>query len=129
LHTKLLIWNAPPPAKFSERVLRWSSSMKKSLALTMSAVLLAATSVAGTAEARPKGKAWGHYKQQQAYRYAPPRRSNAGAAIAAGVAGALIGGALTAATQPRVRYYEEPYYRTYSAPRRYYQTCDAYGCY
>jgi hypothetical protein len=104
--------------------------MKKQLAITMSAALLATTSFAVTAEARPgPGKALGHYKQQNAYRYAPPRRANPGAAIAAGVAGALIGGALTAATQPRVRYYEEPYYRTHSPPRRYYQTCDAYGCY
>ena len=109
----------------------------KTLVLTMSVALFAATALTGTAEARPgRGHAYGHYKHHNVYRTAPYRgyyaaphygyrRSNSGA-IAAGVAGAIIGGALSA-SQPSYRQYERPYYGAYSAPRRYYDRNDYYG--
>jgi hypothetical protein len=102
----------------------------KKLAVGLSIGLLMATGLSGDADARPgRGKAYGHYKH--GYRHAAPsrgyyvvpgsrRRSNGGA-VAAGVAGAIIGGALTAATRPSYRYYERPAYGYYSAPRRYYR--------
>jgi hypothetical protein len=104
----------------------------KKLLLSVSVALLAATSLAGTADARPgKGKAYGHYKNGKVYRHAMPyrgyyaprysyRRSNRGA-VAAGVAGAIIGGTLGAMAQPSYRYYERPAYGYYSPPRRYYE--------
>ena len=98
--------------------------MKKVL-VAISVALLAATSFGGAAEARPgkgKGYAYGHYKNYNAQRYVVQRRGNNNAAIAAGVTGAIIGGALAASARPAYRTYDRPYYRTYEAPRRsYYQ--------
>jgi hypothetical protein len=104
----------------------------RKLVTALSIVLLTATSLAGTADARPgRGHAYGHYKHH-GYRYAAPnrgyyapgysyrRRSN-GSAVAAGVAGAIIGGALSATARPSYRYYERPAYGYYSAPRRHYR--------
>ncbi len=110
--------------------------MKKFLVL-MSTALLATTTLSGMADARPgRGHAYGHYKNHHAYRHAAPRgyyvaprygyhRSHNGA-VAAGVAGAIIGGALSAATQPRYRTYERPAYGYYSAPRRHYYSEEYY---
>ncbi|MFD0462453.1 hypothetical protein ACFQY9_11835 [Microvirga aerilata] len=97
-------------------------AMKKLLA-TISVALLAAASFGGAADARPgkgKGQAYGHYKQHKAQRYAAPRRNNNNAAIAAGVTGAILGGALAAGARPAYRAYDRPTYRTYDAPRRTY---------
>ena len=97
--------------------------MKKAL-VAISAALLAATSFAGVAEARPgkgKGYAYGHQKNHKAQRYAVQRRNNNNAAIAAGVTGAILGGALAAQARPAYRStYERPAYRVYEAPRRTY---------
>ncbi len=97
--------------------------MKKIL-VTISVALLAATSFAGAADARPgkgKGHAYGHYKNQKAQRYVVQRRNNNNAAIAAGVTGAILGGALAATARPAYRStYERPAYRVYEAPRRTY---------
>jgi hypothetical protein len=96
--------------------------MKKVL-VTISVALLAATSFTGAADARPgkgKGHAYGHYKHHQAQRYVVQRRGNNNAAIAAGVTGAILGGALAAQARPAYRTYERPAYRTYEAPRRTY---------
>lgn len=95
----------------------------KKLIVAVSTVVLAASAWAGSADARPgRGHAYGHYKHHHAYRgyYAAPRhyRSSNGAAIAAGVTGAIIGGALSAATQPSYRY-RAPVYE--APPRRYYR--------
>ncbi|MCB8819323.1 hypothetical protein [Microvirga rosea] len=96
----------------------------KTLLVALSTVVIAASTFAGSAEARPgRGHAYGHYKHHGGYAYGAPRgyyapryyrRSN-NAAIAAGVTGAIIGGALSAATQPA---YRRP---AYEPPRRYYQ--------
>ena len=98
--------------------------MKKIL-VAISVALLAASSFGGAVEARPgkgKGHAYGHYKNHSAQRYVVQRRGNNNAAIAAGVTGAIIGGALAASARPAYRTYDRPYYRTYEAPRRsYYQ--------
>jgi hypothetical protein len=96
--------------------------MKKVL-VTISVALLAATSFTGAADARPgkgHGHAYGHYKNHQAQRYVVQRRGNNNAAIAAGVTGAILGGALAAQARPAYRTYERPAYRTYEAPRRTY---------
>jgi hypothetical protein len=96
--------------------------MKKVL-VTISVALLAATSFSGAADARPgkgKGHAYGYYKNHQAQRYVVQRRGNNNAAIAAGVTGAILGGALAAQARPAYRTYERPAYRTYEAPRRTY---------
>ena len=96
--------------------------MKKVL-ITISAALLAATSFAGVAEARPgkgKGHAYGHQKNHKAQRYVLQRRNNNNAAIAAGVTGAILGGALAATARPAYRTYERPAYRTYREPSRTY---------
>lgn len=96
--------------------------MKKIL-VTMSVALLAATSFGGVADARPgkgRGHAYGHYKHYPVQRYAAPRRHNNNAAIAAGVTGAIIGGALAATAQPTYRTYSRPSYGYYSSPRRTY---------
>ena len=92
------------------------------LLVTMSVALLAATSFAGTADARPgKGKshASGHYQNGKVQNYVVKRRKNNNAAIAAGVTGAIVGGVLGATARPAYRSYE-PSYRTYEAPRRTY---------
>jgi hypothetical protein len=105
--------------------------MKKVL-LTISAALLAATSFAGVAEARPgkgKGHAYGHQKNHKAQRYVVQRRNNNNAAIAAGVTGAILGGALAATAQPAYRTYERPAYRGYEAPRRSYYREEYYDDY
>lgn len=94
----------------------------KKLLVAMSVALLAATSFAGAADARPgkgKGHAYGHYKKQTTQRYVV-RRSNRDAAIAAGVTGAIVGGVLGATARPAYRTYERPSYRTYEAPSRSY---------
>jgi hypothetical protein len=94
----------------------------KKLLVTMSVALLAATSFAGAADARPgkgKGHAYGHYKNGKAQHYVVKRRNNNNAAIAAGVTGAIVGGVLGATARPSYRSYE-PSYRTYEAPRRSY---------
>lgn len=95
----------------------------KTLLVAASAAVLAASCLSGAAEAKPgRGHAYGHYKHHRYHAYAPPRgyytyrRSN-NAAIAAGVTGAIIGGALSAATQPAYRY-RAP---VYEPPRRYYR--------
>jgi len=101
----------------------------KTLIVAASAAILAVSGLSGAAEAKPghgRGHAYGHYKHHKYRAYAPPRgyyaaprhayrRSN-NAAIAAGVTGAIIGGALSA-TQPAYRY-RAP---AYEAPRRYYR--------
>jgi hypothetical protein len=95
----------------------------KKLLVMISVALLAATSFNGAADARSgkgKGHAYGHYKNHKAQRYYAQRRSNNNAAIAAGVTGAIIGGALAATARPTYRTYDRPYYRTYEAPRRTY---------
>jgi len=109
----------------------------KTVVIITSVAFLAATAFIGAAEARPgRGHAYGHYKHHNVYRaapyrgyYAAPRygyrRSNGGA-VAAGVAGAIIGGALSA-SQPSYRYYDRPYYGAYSAPPRSYYRNDYYG--
>ena len=81
------------------------------LAFGLSILVAASSTLASPADARPgRGHAYGHYKNGNAYsmaypRYASPyrysyRRSNGGA-VAAGVTGAIIGGAL-GATHPRI---------------------------
>lgn len=105
--------------------------MKKALVI-ISAALLAATSFAGAAEARPgkgKGHAYGHQKNHKAQRYVVQRRNNNNAAIAAGVTGAILGGALAATARPAYRTYERPAYRTYEAPRRTYYREEYYDSY
>jgi len=105
--------------------------MKKAL-VVISAALLAATSFAGAAEARPgkgKGNAYGHQKNHKAQRYVVQRRNNNNAAIAAGVTGAILGGALAATARPAYRTYERPTYRTYEAPRRTYYREEYYNDY
>jgi hypothetical protein len=105
--------------------------MKKVL-ITISAALLAATSFAGVAEARPgkgKGHAYGHQKNHKAQRYVVQRRNNNNAAIAAGVTGAILGGALAATARPAYRTYERPTYRAYEAPRRTYYREEYYDDY
>jgi|GEM_PF-5836353 len=105
--------------------------MKKAL-VVISAALLAATSFAGAAEARPgkgKGHAYGHQKNHKAQRYVVQRRNNNNAAIAAGVTGAILGGALAATARPAYRTYERPAYRTYEAPRRTYYREEYYDSY
>lgn len=107
--------------------------MKKAL-IAISAALLAATSFAGAADARPgkgKGHAYGHQKNHKAQRYVVQRRNNNNAAIAAGVTGAILGGALAATARPAYRAptyrtYERPAYRTYEAPRRSYYREEVY---
>ncbi|MEE1611318.1 hypothetical protein [Microvirga sp. CF3016] len=94
----------------------------KKLLVTVSVALLAATSFSGAADARPgkgKGHAYGHYKNHKAQRYYVQRRNN-NAAIAAGVTGAILGGALAATARPTYRTYDRSYYRTYDTPRRSY---------
>jgi len=96
--------------------------MKKVL-VTISVALLAATSFAGSADARPgkgKGHAYGHVKNHKAERYVVKRRNNNNAAIAAGITGAILGGALATTARPAYRTYEQPSYRVYEAPRRSY---------
>lgn len=105
--------------------------MKKVL-VVISAALLAATSFAGAADARPgkgKGHAYGHQKNHKAQRYVVQRRNNNNAAIAAGVTGAILGGALAATARPAYRTYERPAYRTYEAPRRTYYREEYYDSY
>jgi hypothetical protein len=105
--------------------------MKKAL-VVISAALLAATSFAGAAEARPgkgKGHAYGHQKNHKAQRYVVQRRNNNNAAVAAGVTGAILGGALAATARPAYRTYERPAYRTYEAPRRTYYREEYYDNY
>lgn len=95
----------------------------KKLIVTISVALLAATSFSGVADARPgkgKGHAYGHYKNHGHQRYYVQRRGNNNAAIAAGVTGAILGGALAATSRPTYRTYDRPSYRTYEAPRRSY---------
>lgn len=95
----------------------------KKLLVTVSVALLAATSFSGAADARPgkgKGHAYGHYKNHKAQRYYVQRRNNNNAAIAAGVTGAILGGALATTARPTYRTYDRSYYRTYDAPRRTY---------
>jgi hypothetical protein len=97
-----------------------SMTMKK-IWVTISVALLAATSFGGAADARPvMGHAYGHYKNHKAQRYYVQRRNNNNAAIAAGVTGAILGGALAATARPSYRSYDRSYYRTYEAPRRSY---------
>jgi hypothetical protein len=105
--------------------------MKKAL-VVISAALLAATSFAGAADARPgkgKGHAYGHQKNHKAQRYVVQRRNNNNAAVAAGVTGAILGGALAATARPAYRTYERPAYRTYEAPRRTYYREEYYDNY
>jgi hypothetical protein len=105
--------------------------MKKAL-VVISAALLAATSFSGAADARPgkgKGHAYGHAKNHKAQRYVVQRRNNNNAAIAAGVTGAILGGALAATARPAYRTYERPAYRTYEAPRRTYYREEYYDSY
>jgi hypothetical protein len=95
----------------------------KKLLVTISVALVAAMSFGGAADARPgkgKGHAYGHYKHHKAQRYYVQRRGSNNAAIAAGVTGAILGGALAATARPTYRTYDRPYYRTYEAPRRSY---------
>jgi len=104
----------------------------KKVIITISAALLAATSFAGVAEARPgkgKGHAYGHQKNHKAQRYVVQRRNNNNAAIAAGVTGAILGGALAATARPAYRTYERPAYRAYEAPRRTYYREEYYDDY
>ena len=101
----------------------------KKLLVTISVALLAATSFSGAVDARPgkgKGHAYGHYKNHKAQRYYVQRRNNNNAAIAAGVTGAILGGALAATARPTYRTYDRSYYRTYEAPRRTYYREDYY---
>jgi hypothetical protein len=105
--------------------------MRKILA-TISVALLAATSFGGAVDARPgkgKGHAYGHYKNHKAQRYSVQRRSNGNAAIAAGVTGAILGGALAATARPTYRTNDRSYYRTYEAPRRSYYREEYYDDY
>jgi hypothetical protein len=102
--------------------------MMKKILVTACAALLAATSFSGMAEARPgkgRGHAYGHYKHGAPQRYVVHRRNN-NAAIAAGVTGAILGGALAATSRPAYRTYDRPAYRSYYAPRRTYYREDYY---
>ena len=104
----------------------------KKVIIAISAALLAATSFANVAEARPgkgKGHAYGHQKNHKAQRYVVQRRNNNNAAIAAGVTGAILGGALAATARPAYRTYERPAYRAYEAPRRTYYREEYYDSY
>lgn len=103
--------------------------MRKFLAIATGAALLGGTMIATTnsADARPGyrgyyGGGYGGHRHYGGY----GRRGNVGAGIAAGVAGALIGGAL-AAQQPRYYGYGPGYgyapayrYRSYGPPAYYY---------
>jgi hypothetical protein len=93
--------------------------MKKAFTISLVALLAAGTAGISSAEARPgHGHAYGHYRGHGPgvvrYGYAPRygyyrhRRGVNGGAIAAGVAGAIIGGAI-ASQAPRA-YYADPYY-------------------
>lgn len=102
--------------------------MRKFIALAAGAALFGGM-LAGAAEARPgyRGYGGGMYRGHPgpyAYRGRPGpyvygyrhRRGNAGAAVAAGLAGALIGGAI-ASQQPR--YYGYGGYPAYGPPAYY----------
>lgn len=78
----------------------------KTIAISLAALVAAATVLPSVAEARP-GRGYRKAYPAQAYRYRGYRRGNAAAGAAvAGIAGALIGGALAASSRPR--YYYEP---------------------
>lgn len=102
--------------------------MRKMIALATGAVLLGGMMVSAPAEARPSYRHHGGYRAYPApyaYGYRHYRRGNAGAAVALGVAGALVGGAI-AAQQPR--YYAPGYsYPAYAYPA--YRTPGHYGYY
>jgi len=103
--------------------------MMKKILVSVSVALLAATSFSGAADARPghgRGHAYGYYKHGPAQGYVVTRRHNNNAAIAAGVTGAILGGALAATSRPAYRTYERPAYGAYGAPRRTYYREDYY---
>src|SRR5918993_2664850 len=105
---------------------------KPACALAAAATLVGGSLVASTeAEARPYryyanpgyygAYAYPRHRYYGAYAY--PRygyyrgyRRNAGAAVAAGVAGALIGGALATSAAPAYGYYGRPAYPAYGYP-------------
>lgn len=103
--------------------------MRKFMALAAGAALLGGTIISTRqAEARPGYR--GYHGGYGGYRHYGHRRGYGGAGIAAGVAGALIGGAI-AAQQPRYYGYGPGYgygygyapryrYRAYGPPAYYY---------
>lgn len=89
--------------------------MRRLVSFVTAVALLGSTFAATTADARP-----GYRKGAPVARYHGRRRGNAAAGAAvAGIAGALIGGAIAA--QNRRRYYDDPGYGYYGGP--------AYGYY
>lgn len=86
--------------------------MRKILLTTAAAALALGTlaSTAGGAEARPG------YRDNGRAHYAGRRGNRAGAAVAVGVAGALIGGAIAANASRQHGYYDQPYGGGYGAP-------------
>lgn len=102
--------------------------MSKIVGLAAAAAVLGGTLLATpSAEARP-GYGYGYgYGPQYAYRGRGYRRGGAGPAIAAGVAGALIGGALATQVAPRYGYYDGPYGRPAPAYGYGYAPAQGYG--
>ena len=105
---------------------------KLACALATTITLVGSSLLASSgAEARPYGYyakpgysgAYAHPRHRSYGAYAYPRygsyrgyRRNAGAAVAAGVAGALIGGALATSAAPAYGYYGRPAYPAYGYP-------------
>jgi hypothetical protein len=81
----------------------------KTIAAILAATMAIGTVMTSAAEARPRGAGYGHGNHGRVYG-ARRHRGNAGAAVALGVAGALIGGAAIAASNRNRRdeYYDGP---------------------
>ncbi|HMO30800.1 hypothetical protein [Enterovirga sp.] len=94
--------------------------MRKMIALATAAALLGGMATLSPAEARPGYRYHGGYHAYYArpYAYGYHRRNNAGVAVAAGLAGALLGGVI--ASQPRYGYAPSYGYPAYGAPTYYY---------
>jgi hypothetical protein len=82
----------------------------KTIATVLAATMAICAVMASAAEARPRGPGYGHGQHGRVYGGRRGRGGNAGAAVALGVAGALIGGAAIAASNRNRRndYYDGP---------------------